>query len=462
MMRSIVAAAAVATAACTTAPAGTHNLSQIGVAATPTATRLGPAVDHHQHLLSQDAAAHEQGEGLRPVAVPTDIASLLERRAAAWNDLQTLADVYAEDAMLVEDSPISGRTAVAEYVSERFGRPYAITPLAYEGHGDSRQIAAAYTRGEGDAVTYVGLTSMTLRRGGDGAWRIASESMKFPGPVPLRELDAAGLVRLLDEAHIGRAVVMSVAYLFENLQEPIENGAARLRQENDWTASQVARYPARLVGFCSVNPLTEQAVAEIGRCATQLELSGLKLHFGNSNVDLKTPAHLERVKRVFATANAIRMPIAVHLWDSANDYGRRDAELFLAQVLPQAPDIIVQVMHMAGAGPGWTDEALEVLANAAEAGDARVKNVYFDVATVAEFQTNEQLQLLARRIRQIGPRRILYGSDGAFGGNKPPDQSWGQFRGMVPLTDAEFAIIRDNVAPYLRRSESPLSTQTGH
>ena len=24
------------------------------------------------------------------------------------------------------------------------------------------------------------------------------------------------------------------------------------------------------------------------------------------------------------------------------------------------------------------------------------------------------------------------------------------FRGMVPLTDAEFAIIRDNVAPYLR------------
>jgi hypothetical protein len=200
--------------------------------------RLGPVVDHHQHLLSPDAAAHEQAEGLRPVAVPTDIARLLERRAAAWNDRQTLADVYAEDAMLVEDSAISGRTAIAEYVSERFGRPYAITPLAYAGHGDSRQIAAAYTRGEGDAVTYVGLTSMTLRRGGDRAWRIASESMKFPGPVPLRELDAAGLVRLLDEANIGRAVVMSVAYLFENLQEPVERGPARLRQENDWTASR--------------------------------------------------------------------------------------------------------------------------------------------------------------------------------------------------------------------------------
>jgi predicted TIM-barrel fold metal-dependent hydrolase len=169
------------------------------------------------------------------------------------------------------------------------------------------------------------------------------------------------------------------------------------------------------------------------RDATQVH--GSEAHFGNSNVDLKTPAHLEPVKQVFATANRLRLPVAVHLWDSANDYGRRDAELFLAEVLPQAPDILVQVMHMAGAGPGWTDEALEVLANAIEAGDPRVRNVYFDVATVADFQTHEQLRLLARRIRQIGLGRILYGSDGAFGGNKPPDQSWGQFRGMVPLTD---------------------------
>lgn len=446
----IAAAAAVATAACATAPAVTVNQSQIALSATPTATRLGPAVDHHQHLLSPEAAAHERGEGPTPVAVPIDVARLLERRAVAWNDPRALANVYAEDAILVEDSAVRGRTEVAEYVADRFGRPYAITPLAFAEHRDSRQIAAAYTRGEGEALTYVGMTSMTLRKGADGAWRIASESMKFPGPVPLRELDAAELVRMLDEADISGAVVMSLAYLFENLEEPVENGAARLRQENDWTAAQVARYPARLVGFCSVNPRTEQAIAEIERCATQLRLTGLKLHFGNSNVDLKTPAHLQLVKQVFATANRLRLPVAVHLWDSANDYGRRDAEIFLAEVLPQAPDIVVQVMHMAGAGPGWTDEALEVLSTAVEAGDPRTRNVYFDVATVADFQTTEQLQLLARRIRQIGPSRILYGSDGSFGGRNTPNEEWGTFRGMVPLTDTEFAIIRDNVAPYLR------------
>ena len=93
---------------------------------------------------------------------------------------------------------------------------------------------------------------------------------------------------------------------------------------------------------------------------------------------------------------------------------------------------------------------LEVFATALEAGDARTRNLYLDVATVAELQKHEQLQQLAARIRQIGPQRILYGSDGAFGGNRTPDEHWGTFRGMVPLTDEEFAVIRDNVAPYLR------------
>lgn len=124
--------------------------------------------------------------------------------------------------------------------------------------------------------------------------------------------------------------------------------------------------------------------------------------------------------------------------------------MFLAELLPLAPNVVVQIMHMAGAGPGWTDKALEPYAVAAAANDPRMKNVYFDVATAADDQTPVQLELLAKRIRQIGPSRILYGSDASFGGRGTPKKEWGIFRGMVPLTDSEFAIIRDNVAPYLR------------
>ncbi len=412
--------------------------------------RIGPEIDHHQHLLSPAAAALIGDAQDPPVVLPADLAALLRRREAAWNDAEALALLYADDVIVLEDDAVTGKTAVAERVSERFGRPYTITPIAYAQSSASRRIAAMYTRGEGADRTNVGMTMITLVRNRSGKWQIASETMKFPAPPPYKPLDGEALIAMLDEADIDRAVVMSIAYMFDNPSQAQEPGAAaRLRAENDWTAAEVAKYPARLIGFCSVNPLTDQAIAEVERCG-QLGLKGLKLHFGNSNVDLKTAAHLERLKQVFATANRLRLPIAAHLWDGANNYGRRDAELVLEQLLPLTPDIVVQVMHMAGGGPGWTDEALEVFANAVEQGDPRTRNVYFDVATVADLQTHEQLQLLARRIRQIGPERILYGSDGAFAGNAPPDKSWGHFRGMVPLTDSEFAVIRDNVVPYLR------------
>jgi predicted TIM-barrel fold metal-dependent hydrolase len=179
-------------------------------------------------------------------------------------------------------------------------------------------------------------------------------------------------------------------------------------------------------------------------------MRGLKLHFGNSDVDLSKPDHLAKVRAVFAAANRLRIPFVVHLWTIGRNYGAKDSRLFIDQILPAAPDIVVQVAHMAGAGPGWTDDALGVFAEAVAAHDRRTRNLYFDVATVAEEQPPERLKQLAARIRQIGVDRVLYGSDAAFGARKTANEEWGIFRGMVPLDDAEFSAIRDNVAPYLR------------
>ena len=75
------------------------------------------------------------------------------------------------------------------------------------------------------------------------------------------------------------------------------------------------------------------------------------------------------------------------------------------------------------------DEALAVLAAAVERGDPRAGKLYFDVATVADLQKHDQLEHLAKRIRQIGPQRILYGSDAAFGGRSTPDREWGTSAG---------------------------------
>lgn len=60
-----------------------------------------------------------------------------------------------------------------------------------------------------------------------------------------------------------------------------------MKAENDWTSQQVAQYPDRLRGFCGVNPIRVYALDEIARCARDPQLrAGLKLHFGNSDVNV--------------------------------------------------------------------------------------------------------------------------------------------------------------------------------
>jgi len=272
--------------------------------------------------------------------------------------------------------------------------------------------------------------------------------MKFPGPPTYKPIDADALVKMLDAAGIERAVVLSVAYKFEAPSLKLANAAARLRAENDWTAREISRHPTRLIAFCGVNPLTDTALPEIERCARDLKMKGLKLHLRNSAVDLGNPAHVARIGEVFAAANRFKLPIVAHVGTAEPGNGVRDAKILLERILPRVPDVVVQIAHMAGSGPDYDDGAMEVFAKAFATKDPRVRNLYFDVTTVADLPS--QSEGIAKRIREIGAERFLYGSDAAFGGRKTADQEWGTFRGTVPLTDAEFAIIRDNVAPYVR------------
>jgi predicted TIM-barrel fold metal-dependent hydrolase len=273
-----------------------------------------------------------------------------------------------------------------------------------------------------------------------------------PGPMGI---DASFLVAQLDAAGIQRAVVLSVAYSFSNPNKPlVPNEYGHVMAENDWTSAQVAKYPDRLLGICSVNPLRSYAVKEIARCAKDLNLrTGLKLHFGNSDVDLDKPQDLLRVEQVFRAANEHRMAIVVHMHaniDHHRAYGAKEARIFLEHLLPQAPDVTVQIAHLAGGG-GYedptVDEALSVFVRAIERKDPRMERVYFDASGIAiPGLWEDKAGLIAKRIRQIGIRRVLYGSDAATPDNLPKDalERWHK----LPLTQDEFRTIESNVAPY--------------
>jgi predicted TIM-barrel fold metal-dependent hydrolase len=414
---------------------------------------LAPAVDHHQHLLSP-AMAKQWSDRLLPVAsLPKEVAALLAGLERSWNSESGLAPLYAEDSILIEprsDAFVRGREAVVARLSRLFQGAFELVPNSFLVEGDSGYLTLYLTRLRDGVELPIAETLLTIRRGAAGRWQVVTQTLKVPGPIILQPFEAKDLVRLMDQAGIQRAVVLSAAYAFsaEDLP-PSPDEVANVRGENDWTAEQVARFPDRLIGFCAVSPIEDYALGEIRRCANELRLRGLKMHFGNSGVDVARPEHLTRVQAVFRAANELRLPIVVHIYREG-ERGVDQAKILLAQVFPAAPDVVVQIAHLAGSGPGWDEDALAVFADALRNGDPRTAHLYFDVATNAENQSHDRLVQLARLVREIGVDRVLYGSDGAFGGRPTPRQQWGMFQGTVPLSEAEIAAIASNIVPYAK------------
>lgn len=268
---------------------------------------------------------------------------------------------------------------------------------------------------------------------------------------------ARDVMALLDSAGIRRALVLSVAYTWGKASRaPVDDEYDHVKAENDWTAQQVAPYTDRLRAFCSFNPLKPYAMDELTRCHNHPQLRyGLKLHFGNSDVDLDNRENVARVRQIFEAANRYRMAIVVHMRTSLDlhrRYGANAARVFLHSLLAAAPDVPVQIAHLAGAGgyTAVTDSALSVFTDASTRHDRRMKNVWFDVTTVVRAgMSSEQLQQIATRIRQLGVERVLYGSDAATSPLAYPRAGWEAFK-QLPLTEAEFKVIANNVAPYMQ------------
>jgi predicted TIM-barrel fold metal-dependent hydrolase len=266
-----------------------------------------------------------------------------------------------------------------------------------------------------------------------------AEVLKRQG-VEMAPIDGARAVAELDRAGIRRAVILSDAYFFDAPQA--------VQAENDWTAREVARFPDRLIAFCGIDPLSDSALGELDRCARSGAFQGLKLHLDESHVDLLNAAHVAKLRQVFQAANRLRLPIITHIGtDSTPPYGPRHARVFVDELLPQAPDVTVLVAHLWGGG-AYSDDILQVFAEAA----ATHPNLYFEISGDAlrlprgSVATTE----IARRMRQIGMRRFLFGSDYPVLNGAAYQDVWPAYKANMPLTAAEFHTIATNAAPFLR------------
>src|ERR1051325_4864824 len=166
---------------------------------------------------------------LPAVKVPDDVARLLSERSKRWNDAKALAELFTEDCTVLDPEDamwIRGREAAAQFLSTRFARAYEITPAVWESDGSMARIAGYYTRPE----RTFGHVALSLTKGADGRWRIASETAAYRGPYTTTPISADQLVAQLDEAGAKKGAVLSTAYWYradyENVKRERLDGAA--------------------------------------------------------------------------------------------------------------------------------------------------------------------------------------------------------------------------------------------
>ena len=266
---------------------------------------------------------------------------------------------------------------------------------------------------------------------------------KLNTPLAIYARDA---VRMMDEAGVAKGVILSCAYLYglDTLKLDSATVAHFTRVENEFVAAEVARYPERLIGFLSVDPLQSSALSEIEHWRGSKVLVGIKLHLRANDVHLSDPEHRQKLRAVFALAAREHLPIAIHV--GGFEFNPREAELFIDEVLPSAGENWVQIAHAAGGMPD-KDHAgsLKVFADHIERDDPVTRHLLFDVAYVPSPEEDDTVvAALATQLRRLGMKRLLFASD--FDVITPVTEiGWLKRLGFSP---AEMDTLRENCAPW--------------
>jgi predicted TIM-barrel fold metal-dependent hydrolase len=194
---------------------------------------------------------------------------------------------------------------------------------------------------------------------GAGTWRF-----------PITSVGTPGLMAVLREAGIERAIASSIFAITTDL-----------REGNDRLVAALSESPG-LYGYVTVNPQHfDASAAELARLAGHPRMVGVKIHAEYSRTATSSPL----MQRLFAELARYSMPVKIH--NGGADW--MPALAALARAHPALP-IIVAHGGGRGTGPFFRDHP----------------NVNFEFCSSAPEQG-----VIAECLRAVGPRRILFGSD---------------------------------------------------
>ncbi len=201
---------------------------------------------------------------------------------------------------------------------------------------------------------------------------------------------ADDLIAAMDAAGIDRSVVVSYAWSTPEL----------CREANDYILEAAARYPGRLLAFCTAPSLTDDAsLAELTRCA----LAGAR-GIGEIRPDLPEADFINsgRMEPLAALLREYGLILLVHASEPVGHvYPGKGAATpgVLYPFIVSFPDIPVVCAHWGGGLPFYAlmPEVRTALANC-----------YFDTAASPFLYRPE---VYRRAIDLVGADRILFGSD---------------------------------------------------
>ena len=169
---------------------------------------------------------------------------------------------------------------------------------------------------------------------------------------------------------------------------------------NDYVASYVARDPARLIGFGSVDPSDPAAIDELERMTQDLGLVGCKLGPIYQNVDPLGPEFL----RVCEALERLELPMLIHQGTTFARAGSllQARPILLDEIALRHPRLKIVIAHV---GHPWFDEAIAV-----------VRRHPFVFADVSALVSRRWLlyQALVSAVEYGVAHKLLFGTDFPF------------------------------------------------
>jgi len=198
------------------------------------------------------------------------------------------------------------------------------------------------------------------------------------------------LIASMDKAGIDISVIVNYGWTTHEL----------CVETNEYILESIARYPGRLVGFCSVQPNSyEAAIAEIERCAK----SGIK-GVGEMRPDLQLfdPGDVEVMEPFIEVMSRHKLILLIHASEPVgHDYpgkGNVTPDM-LYSFITGSPGLVTVCAHWGGGLPFYA-----LMPEVKQA----MSNVFFDTAASPLLYSP---QVYNQVIQLVGADKILFGSD---------------------------------------------------